>query len=386
MNYHEIINWIEYVGIERFYVYATTKAYARLQTKLAKKRLKSMKGGYNGTNKEYKEKVVSYWKKYGVKPLKMWYDMYCAGKDSYDPRYVPNSMWHNCIIPYFNYHLARKAYRDKGMFNRFLSNVRQPETVVKRTVGYFYDGDGDHIISREEATRICEQEEHLIFKPSIDSGGGRRIAFYDRDDPNSESIEALFDEFGLGFVAQRLIKQHADLAKINNNSSVNSVRVMSFHFNDEVHILSAQLRMGGMNSRIDNVTAGGIACAIKPDGWLEDKAVNRKSEWTDHHESGIKFKDICVPNYEKIIETTKRLHCQMPYYNLIGWDFAVAEDGEPVFIEMNFLPDQNQFASGPSFGDLSEAVFEDVFINKSLEKAFNHENRPLFKRKRIIKC
>lgn len=49
----------------------------------------------------------------------------------------------------------------------------------------------------------------------------------------------------------------------------------------------------------------------------------------------------------------------------------MGEDGTPIFIEMNFLPDQNQFASGPTFGDLSDKVFEDVFIKKSLKGVFN---------------
>lgn len=366
------IKWyIHFIGIERFYTFVMTKSSERKEIRGAKRRLDAVHGGYNGSKKEFKETVVKYWKKYGIKPQKFWYDLFCDGKKSYDPRYIPNSLWHTKIIPYFNYFLVRKAYRDKGMYHRLLRDVKQPETVAKRMAGYYYNGDGEQLITREEAIRLCEREEHLIFKPSVDSGGGRSIAFFDRDDPSREDISALFDEFGTNVVVQRLVKQHPDLGRINGGNSLNTVRVMTFHFKEEIHVLSAQLRMGGVNSRVDNVTAGGCACAIKEDGWLEEKAVTRKSVWTDHHESGIKFRDIRVPSYEKIIETSKRLHKEMPFYNIIGWDFAVDEEGEPVFIEMNFQPDQNQFASGPSFGDLSDEVLEDVFIQKSLKGAFN---------------
>ena len=368
---HSLNKWICNVGFEHYYTRATAKSYARFGTKAAKKRLKTVGGGYNGSRKEFNETVVKYWKRYGVKPQKFWYDLFCDGKDAYDPRYVPNSMWHAEILPYFNYYMMRKAYRDNGMYHRLLRDVKQPVTVAKRMAGYYYNGDGEQLITREEAVRLCEQEEHLIFKASNLSGGGRHIAFFDRDDPNRENVDDLFNEFGPNIVVQRLVKQHPDLARINGGSSLNTVRVMTFHFKGEIHVLSSQLRMGRVSSRVDNVTSGGCACAIKEDGWLEEKAVTRKSVWTDRHESGILFKDIRVPSFQEIVDTAKRLHSEMPYFNLIGWDFAVDEDGTPVFIEMNFMPDQNQFASGPTFGDLSEEVFEDVFIKKSLKGMFN---------------
>ncbi|WP_458463041.1 sugar-transfer associated ATP-grasp domain-containing protein, partial [Paenibacillus sp.] len=272
---------------------------------------------------------------------------------------------------YFNNLIMRRAYGDKCMYSKILRDVKKPETIVKNIATYFYDGDGDHMITRAEAIRLCESEEHLIFKPSLDSAGGHGISFYDRDDKNSPRIEDLFEEFGVNFVVQRLVKQHPDLAKIHA-SSLNTVRVMSFHFQGEVHILSAQLRMGGGAARIDNISAGGCACAIKPDGWLYEKSVTRKSEWTDTHSSGIKFKDIRVPNYEGILATAKRLHCELPYYNIIGWDFAVDVDGNPVFMEFNIMPEQNQIGSAmPAFGDLTETVLEEVFIKKTLKEAFD---------------
>ena len=109
---------------------------------------------------------------------------------------------------------------------------------------------------------------------------------------------------------------------------------------------------------------------IKPDGWLVEKSVTRKSEWTDQHASGIKFKDIKVPSYDRILDTVKQLHPKLPYFNIIGWDFAVDEAGDPVFIEFNIMPEPNQISCGPTFGDLSEEVFRDVFIAKTRKNIF----------------
>lgn len=356
--------------MENRYVMARMRSLCKEETKNVKKRLASINGGYNGSKKEFNDKVLTYWKRYNQKPQKYWFDLYCNNLDSYDPRYIPDTIYYNKIIPYFNYIAINKAYRDKGMFSRLLPDVKKPETIVKNIAGQFYNGDLDQPITAEKAMQLCEAEEHLIIKPSIASGSGRSITFFDRDDPKTQTISAIFSKFQANFVVQRLVQQHPDLARINNGSSLNTVRVFSFYFEEEVHILSTILRMGSMNSRIDNISAGGISCVIKPDGWLVDKAVNRKSKWMDAHESGIKFCDICVPSFQRIIEKVKRLHPMLPYFGIIGWDFAVDSEGEPVLIEYNLIPEQNQISCGPTFGDLSEKVLDDVFLNRTRKKYF----------------
>ena len=335
----------------------------------AKKRLKLIKNGYNGGNSEYKKIILPYWKKYGLKPPKLWFDLYCAGKTAYNPRFIPDSVWFVHIIPYFNCTRVKTAYNDKSMFNRFMLGVKKPETVVKKIGGHYYNGDGGQIISRKEAEKLCCNEEHLIVKPAVGMKG-QGIAFYGIGKEETKDISAVFDKFPKGFVAQKILQQHPMLARLNP-SSVNTVRVISFHFKDEIHILSAQLRIGRSGARVDNVSAGGCACPIKPDGWLQEKSVNRQSEWTDSTPGGIKYKDIQIPNYSGILDSVRLLHKQLPYFNIVGWDFSVDEHNNPVLIEYNTKPGQNQIGCGqPTFGDMTDEVLEDVFIKKALKNAF----------------
>lgn len=58
-----------------------------------------------------------------------------------------------------------------------------------------------------------------------------------------------------------------------------------------------------------------------------------------------------VPSYDKVIESVKSLHYQLPYFNLAGWDIVVGEDGDPVFIECNSRAELNQTAAGLAFGE-----------------------------------
>ena len=334
-----------------------------------RKRVKRSGSGYKGSAKEYRETVLKYWKRYGEKPKRIYYTLLCDGRNAYDPRFIPDPIWVNKILPYFNWQAMVYAYGDKSLYSKLFPDISKPDTLVKNMGGLYYDGDGDRMITREEAECILSQEAHLIFKPSLGTKGAG-ILFFDRDDEKSKRIPAIFDEMGSNFVVQRIVKQHPDLARLNP-STLNTVRVISFRFKGQVYILSAQLRIGGAGARVDNVSAGGSACAVKPDGWLHEKSVTRKSTWTDKTPNGIKLSTIRIPNYEGIVETIKKAHCQLPYFNIVGWDFAVGEDGTPIMVEFNTRPGQNQIGGKePTFGDMTEEVLEDVFIKKTMHRAF----------------
>lgn len=334
-----------------------------------KARVRRIGGGYQGSAKEYRETVIRFWAKYGVKPKRIYYTLLCDGKDAYDPRFIPDPIWFQKIVPYFNCKPFAQAYSDKCLYSKLLPEVKKPDTVVKNMGGLFYRGDEDRLIPREEAERILAEEAHLILKPALGTKGAG-ILFYDRDDEKSRRIPALLDAMGSNYVVQRIVKQHPDLARLNPGT-LNTLRVISFRFKGEVSILSAQLRIGGAGARVDNVSAGGSACAVKPDGWLQEKSVTRKSTWTDETANGVKLSTIRVPNYEAVVETIKRLHDQLPYFNIVGWDFAVGEDGTPIMVEFNTQPGQNQIGGRvPTFGDRTDEVLEDVFIKKTLKNAF----------------
>lgn len=126
-------------------------------------------------------------------------------------------------------------------------------------------------------------------------------------------------------------------------------------------------------SRVDNYGAGGYTCGIKDNGWLMPVAVKKNMERCTETHTGVKFADVRVPSLDKVYEIIKRKHESLGHFKLIGWDFGIDTDGDPVFIEYNVCPGPgpNQFAIGPILGDLTEEVMEDVFITKSLRGSGN---------------
>lgn len=332
----------------------------------AVRRTKSLHGGYKGTSEEYKA-VRSFWAKYRKYPKMMWFKMYSDGKDKLDPRYIPLSMWYTEVLPYFNNTTMGRAYVDKCAYDVIYKNLKMPKTIVKNVAGRFY-GENQELITENEALERCLKQDSFIAKCATGSFGGHGIVVLIENEINRESVATVFNQLKKNFVVQELVKQHATLKAINA-SSLNTLRVMSFFFKGEVHILSAQLRMGSAAARVDNYSSGGFACNIQPDGRLSERAVSRDG-WATVHPNGMTFKDIVVPSYERVIEIIIEEHKKIPYMNIIGWDFGIDECGEPVFIEMNEGPQDNQNGSGPTFGDMTEEVLDDVFINKSNRNAF----------------
>ncbi|WP_138374109.1 MULTISPECIES: sugar-transfer associated ATP-grasp domain-containing protein [Oscillospiraceae] len=336
--------------------------------KKAKIRLKRMHGGYDCTE-EYNKIVVPYWKKYGLKPNKMWYQIFWDRNHDNDPRYIPDDLWYGTIVPYFSNTQFRRFGEDKCMHAVWFPDLKRPRTVVMNIAGVFYSPDYLPI-SEEKAVELCLIESEFLVKPSIDSGEGRLIKFFDKKNINKHEIKKCFSSLGANFIVQEVVNQNSVLCRLNQ-SSLNTIRVVSFFFKGKVHILSTILRVGAKGSRVDNVGAGGYACVIKTNGELQKKGVNRKAEWVTQTQEGVKFDGIKIPSFERIIEEIKRVHKRMAHFKIIGWDFCIDQEGDPVFIEYNSCPGSNQITCGPTFGDLTEEVLEEIFINKTLKNAQN---------------
>lgn len=347
--------------LDDLYDFIEAKFRAFQAYRIARRQLKNLHGGLND-RKGFRKIVAPFWKKYGEKPSSVWFRLYGAKDGKLNPYYIPESIWFGKIIPYYSNTRFRRALEDKCFHGVWFADCKRPDTVVRNIAGLFYDEDYK-LISKEQAVEKCLAYDDFLIKPSIDSGEGRLIQFFDKTELTEEIINKAFSEFGSNFMVQQVLKQHPDLAKLNPDS-INTVRVVSFLFKGEVHILSSIVRVGGAGSRIDNFCAGGYSCRITESGRLSEEAVTKKMTWCKTSHTGVDFHDVEVPSYDKIIEIIKRKHPMFPHFKIIGWDFSVNPEGEPVFIEYNCCPGQNQEDCGPTFGSLTEEVLEDVFITR----------------------
>lgn len=334
-----------------------------------KKYLKMMEPITPELHEQYKNEVLPYWKKFNLKPAEYWFRYFSQDGIHTDPRYIPEDMFFGKILPYYSNMFFRRPYEDKCMHNVLFPGVKRPRTIVKNIACVFYTDDL-HILSTNDALELCKKESSFIVKPSIDSGAGRLIEFYDENEQSFKDMKKILEKAGRNYIVQEIVKQHPIMASLHH-ASLNTIRILSFFFEEEIHIISAIVRMGSGDAKIDNVTAGGMQCGVKMDGTLYPKACTKKRNWVTMSPDGAIFAEIKIPAFDKIIDIVKREHVKLPHFRLIGWDFTVSIDEEPILIEYNVCPGANQMTCGPTFGELTDRVLEDVFIKKSLKGSQN---------------
>lgn len=314
---------------------------------------------------DYKKEVKDFWKKYtNVSPKWAWY--YASRNGILDPRYIPNTLIYTKIDQHFNSRKIGYGFNDKNYYSLIFKDIKQPEVIARNIGGIFVDESYCLLSFDDIISRINEQSE-VICKPSLESGSGRSIQFWDTKSNRNEIVSFLENTNEKDYIIQRIIRQHESLNKIHANS-INSLRIVSLLMQEGVYILSSNLRMGVNEGRVDNVTAGGISCGINPDGTLKKYATAYYSgERFDKHPQGAVFEGYTVPSYDKALELVRKAHPLIPHFRLVSWDIAINEDGEPILIEANMRKggiNLNQFNNGPLFGDLTERVLDEVFAKK----------------------
>lgn len=290
-----------------------------------------------------------------------WHQYFYSRTGIYSKLYVPTSEYKNHLIGRLNIYPFHLAYNDKNMTDVTLPHTHQPKIYLKNMCGYFYS-DGT-ALTREQAIDLCKDLGDVIIKPSLTGRGvGVKKVRIENGivDDGKQSVSDLFDEYRADFLIQKVIHQHSQMSALNP-SSINTIRVVTYRSGMDINAVYTVIRIGRKGMNIDNESAGGISAIIKPDGTIGKYAYGApgvdKIEYTD---ARVRLEGYKVPSFNKAIELVKFSHMQLPYFNLIGWDIAIEEDGSPVMIELNLNPDLSQSANGPAFGEYTEEILKDA--------------------------
>lgn len=283
---------------------------------------------------------------------------------------------------FFNKYFISKSYnlsfQNKALLHKLYPNIKQPVTIVRRANGLYFD-EYYNRISLEEALQICADAvtagHELIVKPS-GRGGGDGIQFINTS--NKDTILAAIKSLGISaMVIQHVLTQSAAMARFNP-VSVNTMRVTTLLYQEDVHILSALVRVGGDGNRVDNWCAGGSLVGI-------DLRTNRCLPWALTKSntritvlpSGLDLsaEPYEIPNIEKVWELVKKAHYHNPYIRMISWDIALDENDEPLMIENNFagMMQLHEATTGPLFGDLTKPLLDEYLLKRFHLKKANLE-------------
>ena len=160
------------------------------------------------------------------------------------------------------------------------------------------------------------------------------------DSPESEDASRRFFEELLSnsnsWILEELIKQ-SPLMSIWNESSVNTVRVISILNKKGVNLLEVWLRTGRKGMVVDNAGAGGIFCNVDPvTGIADTDGVDEYcNNYVCHPDSLVIYKGWQVPFYKELLTLEASLHKQLSQHKYLGFDFALTGSGW-VLLEANW--------------------------------------------------
>ncbi len=330
-----------------------------------------------------KERIDEFWSRYLTPEQRdtlinyTYYDIYKKHMASNEDLalYIPNSFYYSFIDDYFTNPQDSFATDDKNLYDVFFHDVNRPTTVFHKTKSLFLDKDYCQI-TQAEAVKKARDCGEVILKKCKFSMGGHDIMFWNAETDDESKLMGFLHDTDM-VLCQELIKQHEDTARVNP-SSVNTVRIMTLIFQEQVHVLSRVFRMGVDGSRVDNASSGGIVCGVKPNGQLKNVAYDTKANRYPCHPQGTVFESVTIPNFDECISMATQLAQRFSSVSrLISWDIAIDQSGHPSLIECNLTYgelDFHQYCNGPIFGDLTDDVLKEVFANsytlKSIIKSF----------------
>ena len=276
--------------------------------------------------------------------------------------YVPNNIYHCEIVPKANVHRCQSVLGDKNMCDFLFPGENIVHSILKNMNGYYYyEG---RPVAEDEAIALCQNMEKVIIKPARESEGKGVQSFSAKDgvtNLNGKTIRQLFKEYKQDFLIQDWVKQHKYMAALNP-TSVNTMRILSYHSGMEVLIIYSVVRIGRNGSVVDNQCAGGISTTISEQGRLGKVAFGGFSKDNiTKTDTGIVLDGYQLPSYDKATAMVKRLHLKLPFFNIVGWDVAIQEDGEPVLIEFNTNPGLSQSAFCSGMGKYTERIIRELW-------------------------
>lgn len=125
-----------------------------------------------------------------------------------------------------------------------------------------------------------------------------------------------------------------------NESSLNTIRVITASDKNEIRIFASFIRYGRENAVVDNCHAGGIFCTIDINNGkvISDGHTVTSAIFDKHPDSGLPFKGFTIPFWEEICRVCREAHklCDLPF---VGWDVCVTNKDEIEIIEGNHAPD-----------------------------------------------
>lgn len=285
---------------------------------------------------------------------------------------MPESLCHNRIEPVLNPVAYRAYYEDKNIYDRLFPREWLPATLLRNLGGRWTDADYAPVDMPDDGLfyRLCAPCRRIVVKPSVESGSGRGVRLFTRNDdglyrqpgePEVLTCALLTRLYGRDFIVQEALSQSEFMAGFCA-SSVNTLRVTTYRSvtTEQSVILRIVLRIGSEGSCVDNFPGGGTIVGVHLSGRVDDKAYNEHGHlFPVRHASAAS--PLLLPQIEAVGEFALKVARRIDHHRLLALDIALDTDQQPRLIEFNVssysLP-MVQMTTGPAFGSYTDEIID----------------------------
>lgn len=300
----------------------------------------------------------------------VWFKKHFIYTGKIDYNVIPENIYYTVVEPLLNDQQYSRIWEDKSMIDWFHGNNFTPATFLRNLHGVYYSADkvqiGADVAFPSGMFGECRK---VIAKKSLGVHGGRSVEVFEWIDNayfNAAgvrlSLEYLEERFKNNFVVQEYIVQHPSLAKLNP-SSVNSVRINTYRsvVDNQVYVVSAELKVGAVGSVVDNIKQGGSYFAIAKDGQILDIGIDSRGRIV--HEVGVppvKTKELGeMIKFDEICKASIEIASAHLYSRVLGLDITVDDQERVRLIEVNnFDIGCTGEVAGPMFGEFTDEVID----------------------------
>lgn len=284
----------------------------------------------------------------------------------FNPQYVPND-YYDFAEHVLNLRWAAFFLQHKCNLKYIIPEKHRPVTILQKIDGHYVFEDNSEV-SENEAFSVLREKATFVCKVALGSGGGRNVLKISLDKDNQTSIFEFIHK-SQDVIFQEVLQQNEFMSNFNSDS-VNTFRLLTLNINGNCTVLSSFLRMGGKGSFVDNLSSGkGVLVGVSQQGCLREYGIRKNYTKVFESPTGIPFKGIIVPDWDKIKDTIIEFHRHIPFANLIGWDVALNKSGIPIVVEINLDSaeiEAHQIFNGPVFGDRLDEVRQYINAKKPL--------------------
>jgi len=314
--------------------------------------------------KDQKQDFNEYWKQYyGKKISSKGHKYYESMNNQHHKEYFPEILYATKLEPKLNKFKYAEIYSDKNLFTILYArsnNLFIPKTHIFNAGGMFYDSNRkpiDYASVLEELNSIGE----VVIKPSIGGSEGRGVSFCNlingKDTIENRPLAVVLESYNTNYLIQEAVKQHSSFASLHPDS-LNTIRVITYIAENEVHCTPLCMRMGTGTAKVDNLGAGGIIIGLSKEGILNKYAYKLETstdKFEKHPDTQIIFENYKLAGIPQIVKVAKELHGYTPHIGIISWDLVFSETEKVTLIEANFIGQSLRYPQMthalPAFGE-----------------------------------